>query len=299
MKKRTSKKGKRRRFLKKRYLFLYFLLAIMITAHGCLSFRMSDAKWEKTLTKKGQVAPTFHNYQVGDRNIHYVHVGADTLPLVIFVHGTPGSSSAFSDYLADTSLSNHVQMISVDRPGFGYSDYGRAVRSLEEQSALLKPMLERHKKAPKIILVGHSLGGPIIARMAMDYEELMGGLVMIAPSIAPELEPYEWYREPMDWWGVRWAIPTVMRVSNQEILPVKGDLTEMLPLWKDITIPVVVIQGEKDILVPKENAAFAQKMLVNSKRVDIYMYPKENHFLVWTQYADCVKYLIREAERKD
>lgn len=293
--KQKKERKKRKWFLKKRYFILYFLLAIMITAHGCLSFRMSDAKWEKELAKKGQIQPTFHNYQVGERNIHYVHVGADTLPLVIFMHGTPGSASAFSDYLADTNLSKHVQMISVDRPGFGYSDYGWAVRSLEEQSMLLKPLIERHPKAPKVILVGHSLGGPVIARMAMDYEELITSLVMIAPSIAPELEPYEWYREPMDWAAIRWVIPTVMRVSNQEILPVKDDLTEMLPLWENITIPVIVIQGKKDMLVPWQNATFAKKVLINSQRVDIHMYPKENHFLVWTQYDDCVKYILKEA----
>ena len=267
----------------------------MTIAHGCLTFRMSDAKWEKSLTEKGQVKPTFHNYQVGDRNIHYVHVGNDTLPLVIFIHGTPGSSSAFASYLEDTNLVKHVQMISVDRPGFGYSDFGRAVRSLEEQSRLLKPMLERHAQAPKVIMVGHSLGGPMIARMAMDYEELMDVLVMVAPSIAPELEPNEeWFRVPMDYPVVRWMVPTVMRVSNQELLPVKGDLNEMLPLWKKITLPVIVVHGSKDKLVPVGNADFAKKMLTNSSRVDVYIYPEENHFVVWSKYDDIVKYILAE-----
>ena len=292
----NKKKQRGRWFLKKRYFVLYILLVIMLLAHGCLSFRMSDKKWEKELTEKGQAKPTIHNYEVEGRNIHYVHVGNDTLPLFIFIHGTPGSASGFKDYLADTSLSNHIQMISVDRPGFGYSDFGKSVKALEDQSRYLKPMLERHASAPKIFLVGHSLGGPVIARMAMDYEELMNGLIMLAPSIAPELEPFEWYRKPMDWAAIRWAIPTVMRVSNQEVLPVKGDLTKMLPLWNKITIPVVVLQGEKDVLVPKENAFFAKQMLINSERVDIYMLPNENHFIVWSQYDKVVELIMKEIE---
>lgn len=289
-------KKKRNPFLKKRYIPLYLLLIVMLFAHGCLSFRVSDKDWKKNLSEKGQVEPTIHNYKVEDRNMHYVHVGNDTLPLFIFIHGTPGSSNAFEDYLADTMLSKRIQMISVDRPGFGYSDYGKAAKSLAQQSIFLRPILEKYKNAPKIYLVGHSLGGPVIARMAMDYEELMDGLIMLAPSIAPELEPYEWYREPMNWVGLRWAIPTAIRVSNQEILPVKGNLKEMLPLWKNITIPVIVMQGEKDILVPKENAFFAKKMLINSERVDIYMLPEENHFIVWSKYDEIVELILKEIE---
>jgi pimeloyl-ACP methyl ester carboxylesterase len=289
-------KKKRNPFLKKRYIPLYLLLVVMLFAHGCLSFRVSDEDWKKTLADKGQIEPTIHNYQVEDRNMHYIHVGNDTLPLFIFIHGTPGSSNGFEDYLADTMLTNHIQMISVDRPGFGYSDYGKPAESLAQQSIYLKPILERHKNASKIYIVGHSLGGPVIARMAMDYEELMDGLIMLAPSIAPELEPYEWYRKPMNWRGLRWAIPTVFRVSNQEILPVKGNLTEMLPLWKNITIPVIVMQGEKDVLVPKENAFFAKKMLINSERVDIHMLPEENHFIVWSKYDEIVKLIMKEVD---
>ena len=60
----------------------------MVTAHGCLTLRTTDDTWQKNLTKKGQVTPTFHDYQIESRNIHYIHIGNDTLPLVVFMHGS-------------------------------------------------------------------------------------------------------------------------------------------------------------------------------------------------------------------
>jgi pimeloyl-ACP methyl ester carboxylesterase len=54
----------------------------------------------------------------------------------------------------------------------------------------LKPIVAKQRQNGKqVILVGHSLGGPLIARMTMDYPELIDGLVFVAGSVAPKLEP--------------------------------------------------------------------------------------------------------------
>jgi pimeloyl-ACP methyl ester carboxylesterase len=71
-------------------------------------------------------------------------------------------------------------------------------------------------------------------------------------------------------------------VSNQEILPLKGELEKMLPLWATIRVPVIVIQGEDDPLVPAGNASFAKRMLVNAP-VTIQMIPRMNHFIPWSR----------------
>ncbi len=60
--------------------------------------------------------------------MHYTHLGDLDLPLVVLVHGTPGSSNGFMDYLADSLLPEKAQLIALDRPGFGDSDYGKTVR---------------------------------------------------------------------------------------------------------------------------------------------------------------------------
>ncbi len=147
---------------------------------SCMQFRMSKSEIDTFFANKEKKG-TLRTYTIGSyRKINYLAVGDNNLPLVIFVHGSPGSLSAFIDFMADTNLLSRAQLISVDRPGFGYSNFGYAEPSLEKQSADLKPILEQHKNHRPIILVGHSLGGPVIARMAMDYPELIDGLVLVA-----------------------------------------------------------------------------------------------------------------------
>jgi pimeloyl-ACP methyl ester carboxylesterase len=259
-----------------------------------MQFRMSKSEIDQffaTREKKGEL----HQYTVGKhRTINYLHVGDENLPLVVFVHGSPGSLSAFIDFMGDTALLKRAQLISVDRPGFGDSDFGYAEKSLEQQAAYLKPILENYKKNKPIILVGHSLGGPVIARMAMDYQPLIDGLVIVAGSIDPDLEPNElWFRAPLATPFLSWMMPRSFRASNFEIYKLKPELQEMLPLWKTITCRVKVIQGKKDNLVSPANADFAKKMLVNAASVDFIFRDDMNHFVPW-QHPELIRQAILE-----
>jgi pimeloyl-ACP methyl ester carboxylesterase len=255
---------------------------------GCLSFRMTQREVQKKF-KGAPYQPTFHSYTLSDRTIHYVANGSDSLPLVIFVHGSPGSWSAFSDFLKDSTLLKKVRMISLYRPGFGDSDYGQGEPSLDKQVTLLKPVLEQNRRNKKLILVGHSLGGPVIVKMAMTYPELIDQLIIVAGSVDPTLEPHEWYRKPMSSIFVRWLLPGSIRASNKEIMGLKPELEKMIPYWASIKTPVTVIQGLQDELVPPGNADFAKKMLTNAP-VKIILDKDMNHFIPWKKPS-----LIREA----
>jgi pimeloyl-ACP methyl ester carboxylesterase len=274
-------------------LFIFLLLMVLMTVmHSCMTFRMSPKKIDQYFSARILEAKQ-EEYSVGFRNMHYVQTGDTTKPLVVFVHGSPGSLSAFIDFLADTVLLQHALLITTDRPGFGYSNFGVAEPSLHKQGVLLKPILEKYKQNRPIILVGHSLGGPLIARMAMDFPELVDGLVLVAASIDPQLEPNEtWFRAPLATPFLRWLLPRSFRASNEEIYQIKPQLEEMMPLWATITCPVVVVQGGKDVLVPAANAAFAKKMLINAQ-VEFILKEDMNHFVPWTHPE-----LIREGVMK-
>ncbi|MBK5278156.1 MAG: alpha/beta hydrolase [Bacteroidia bacterium] len=243
---------------------------------------MSKSEIDQYFSEK-KVKGTLHSYNIGNRVITYLKAGDETLPLVVFVHGSPGSLSAFIDFLGDTSLLRKTQMISVDRPGFGHSNFGNAEPSLQKQAACLKPLLEKHKNNRPVILVGHSLGGPLIARMAIDYPELIDGLVIVAGSVDPELEPHEtWFRAPLATPFLKWILPRSMRASNDEIYKLKPELQDMLPLWKSLTTPTIVIQGKKDSLVPPGNVEFAKQMIVNAP-LKIVLVEDMNHFVPWSR----------------
>lgn len=264
-------------------------LVLEVVMYSCMSFRMSPKEVDAFFEKKG-VAATQHKYVVGKRDVHYVKAGDENNPLVVFIHGSPGSLSAFIDFLADSVLLEHALLVTVDRPGFGYSNFGNAEPNLIKQNETLIPLLEKYKGNKPVTLVGHSLGGPLIARMAMDHPELVDRLIIVAGSIDPDLEPNEtWFRAPLATPFLSWILPPSMRASNEEIYQLKPELQRMLPLWSNITCPVIVIQGEKDSLVPKGNADFAKKMLTNAP-LEVVMVEDMDHFVPWSH-----PYLIRKA----
>jgi pimeloyl-ACP methyl ester carboxylesterase len=272
--------------LKKRYAIATVLCTgLLVTCQmEFLKFRQTEDKQRAFLASKGQPAVHFGTYQVDGRNMHYTRCGKLGQHLLLVVHGSPGSSQDALEYLADTNLTKQALVVAVDRPGLGYSDFGKTERSLVAQAQQLRPLLEKYRTpGKKAILLGHSYGGPLIARMAMDFPELADGLVIVAGSIDPALEPDYWWASPIDWWAIRWMLPPAFRVSNQEILPLKKELEDMLPFWADIRCPVTVVQGTKDSLVPAGNADFAKKMLVNSHPLQVQMLEGEDHFIMWTK----------------
>ena len=277
--------------LTKRWKWLFgiaLIISPLLGLDSCMQFRMSSSEIKKYFADRGLEA-TQHSYKVGNRVVNYVHTGNENKPVTIFVHGSPGSLSAFIHFLTDTVLLKQTQLITVDRPGFGSSNFGDAEPSLEKQASLLKPLLEKYWNARPIILVGHSLGGPVIARMAMDFPELVDGLVMVAPSIDPELEPKEWFRGPLALPFLKWILPRSIRASNDEIWNLKPELQSMEPLWSRIEANTIVIQGNEDTLVPPGNADFAKKMITNAS-LEVVMKEDMNHFVPWNNPQ-----LIRDA----
>ncbi|MFM8911764.1 MAG: alpha/beta fold hydrolase [Flammeovirgaceae bacterium] len=268
-----------RRYKKWLISFCAFAL-LLVLMDSCLQFRMSKREVRKFFADKSH-AGTLHTYVAHEQKINYLHVGNEHLPLIVFFHGSPGSLSAFIDFMADTALLKRAQLISVDRPGFGDSNFGYAEKSVKQQAAVLAPLLEKFKQDRPVILVGHSLGGPVIARIAMDFPDLVDGLVIVAGSIDPDLEPNEWFRAPLATPFIKWLLPRSIRASNDEIYHLKPELQDMLPLWKNIRAKTIVIQGKKDVLVDPGNAAFAKKMMTHAE-VTLIEVEGMNHFVPWT-----------------
>lgn len=249
-----------------------------------ISMEKRTEKIARTLKKNHPTS--FHTYTNGDRPIHYVEISNSTpKPLVIFIHGSPGNWKGWAEYLVDEELIKKAHLIAVDRPGFGQSGKGKVERSLAQQAKDLSALLDKAEKNQRVILVGHSYGGPLVSRLAMDYPQKITDLIILAGSIDPALEETKWYQYPAQWRIINWAVPTDLLVTNREILALKSDLIAMLPLWKNIHQRVTVIQGEKDDLVPPANADFAKKELVGAKPLEIVRLPNNNHFLPWNQTA--------------
>lgn len=278
----------------KRFLILCLLL-FTIVLNACRTFIWSQTEIENYFAY-AKYKPIQHQIMVSGKTINYAEIGNDSLPLVVFIHGSPGSWNAYCNIMRDSNLQAVVKMIAIDRIGFGHSDHGKGERSLAKQVAYLKPVLQKYKRSnTKLILVGHSMGGPVVAKMAMDYPELIDHVIIVAGALCPELEPNQkWYRIPLSIPPFRFFASKTIKASNFELLHLKTELEKIKPYWINIYQPVTIIQGNNDKLVSPYNVDFAKKMILNSKKLQFIIEQNMGHNVLWA-YPQLVNQAIFDA----
>lgn len=224
---------------------------------------------------------SYHQY--GHRRLRYVGIGRDSLPLIVFIHGAPSSSGFWLSMMTDSALLQRAKLLAIDRPGYGFSGFGRPDTSVEKQANLLADLLRRFKpRHQRIILHGSSYGGTVAARVAMDFPHLVDGLLLQSASVAPGEEKIFWITYPTTHWSLKWLVPTALSVANAEKLSHRGQLRAMLPRWDCIEAPTIILHGSEDGLIYPSNAYFACDQLVNAASVSTHMVAGRGHDLLWT-----------------
>jgi pimeloyl-ACP methyl ester carboxylesterase len=260
-------------------------LVLLALAPGCASSRPPAAA---PALSTGLLVGTTIATPAGAVNV--MASGDPEQPPVLFVHGSPGSWDAFAGYLEDAELRARAHLIAFDRPGFGLSSPGRAEPSLALQAAVVTTLLDRLPTGKSAVLVGHSLGGPIAAWAAAERPARVAALVLLAPSLDPALEAPRWYNRLAARRWVERLLPGALVTSNRELMPLADELAELAPRLAGLTLPVVVMQGERDRLVSPRNADY----LVHAVRgapVDVRRLPDLGHLFPFTR-RELVKALL-------
>ena len=196
---------------------------------------------------------------------------------VIYVHGTPGSLEGWSDYVQEPLPG--TQSIALDRPGFGDSQPDQAVTSLTQQAAAVAALLPADGRPA--VLVGHSLGGAVVAKVAAEHPQRVRALVLLASALDPAQEKIN----PLQYLGLHWPVsamlPREMRNANQELMVFKGELEALQPLLPQITAPIIIVHGTKDPLVPFAHVAYMQAHMTGAACIKTVPLQDFNHFLPW------------------
>jgi len=267
---------------RKRYLALGIFIAYLIMCQSCMKMRMSPDN-TKSFFEQARTVFSSEQFSSNGHDIHYIQTGDDGKPTLVFVHGSPGSWDAFKEYLKDSMLLKKYRMIAIDRPGFGYSNFGQA-EDLQVQSNLINAFLKTKDNKQPVILVGHSMGGPVIVKMATLVPDQYKALVIVAGSIDPDAEKPENWRRIIKVKPIRYLIPGAMRPANDELWLLKQDLVDLKPKLKNIRSEVTIIHGTKDQLVPYSNVDFMKKEFMNAKNMELISIKEANHFIPWTHF---------------
>lgn len=281
-----------RRKLKRPFVVCFFIFFVWILiAQGCMKFRISDAEAKREFNDAGIALKTgikiIHGFP-----LHYAQTGNDSLPTLLFIHGTPGSWDGFKNYLKNTELLKHFRIISIDRPGFGYSDFGNAM-NLTDQTAIITSWMDSMNNHHPFIIIGHSLGGPLTVKIAAARMQDCKAIIILAGSLDPAAESPEKWRPILFKSPLNYLVPGALRPCNEELWYLKTDLKQMREDYAKITCPVYILHGNKDMLVPYTNVAYAKKMFSSSPNVLVTTFENENHFIVWTREKEIVKLLLQ------
>ena len=264
-------------------VFLFSLTVIyLLTCQSCMTMRTSTSK-TKIFFKDSKTSYLDSTITIESNKVHFIATGNINNPTLFFVHGSPGSWDNFKTYLKDSLLLKKYRMIAVDRPGFGYSNFGKA-QNLYSQAKVLEEFTEKLSNGKNIYLIGHSYGGPAIVKMAIDKPNAYKQLVILAGAIDPDAETPEKWRKIIMSKPIRFIIPGALRPANDELWWLKQDLINMKPNLKKITTNVLVIHGTLDDLVPYSNVPFIEREFINAKSIEVLSIKNANHFIPWEHF---------------
>ena len=126
--------------------------------------------------KAGDITLTY--YEAGESR---PEIGAG-LPLVLLHGGGPGASSRSNFESAIPRFASSFRTLLVDQPGFGGSDKPPVVGNYFRFSAEYVVALLDELGIDRVHLLGNSLGGGTASRLAIEYPDRVGRLILMGPG---------------------------------------------------------------------------------------------------------------------
>tara|TARA_R110000868_G_scaffold107263_8_gene293466 strand:+ start:3628 stop:4572 length:945 start_codon:yes stop_codon:yes gene_type:complete len=145
--------------------------------------------------------------------LHYRRSGDPASPAILVLHGA--ASNLEEPRLALGEVFSNENVVWLDRPGLGWSERPKSKRwSPADEAALIVKFLDR-LGIRQAVVIGHSWGGAIAMRLAMDHPDRVTGLVLIAPALSA------WIGEAA-WFNAASGLPLIGPLLTRVIIPLVG-----------------------------------------------------------------------------
>jgi pimeloyl-ACP methyl ester carboxylesterase len=194
-------------------------------------------------------------------NLHFTCRGAGA-PTVVFTHGLAASGHTWEAQVA--ALAPRHRVLTWDLRGHGRSAPRPEPCSIADLAADLAAVLDAAGVA-RAVVVGHSAGGVVAMRFALDHPQRLAGLVLVGTASECNEKARQFYTELADLAESRGMDPVRRRlgVSAEQARQAPTDAATFAPVARamaslnaapltprlgEIRCPTQVIVGEKDFL---------------------------------------------------
>ena len=228
--------------------------------------------------------------RVNGQSIYFEDTGGSGYPL-IFSHGLLMDHAMFIPQIQ--ALSGRYRCIAWDERGHGQTNDAAEPFSYYDSAADLAALLA-HLGVRQAVLVGMSQGGYLSLRAALQYPQIVSGLILIDTQAQPEdpaklpgyLQMVEaWIQQGLSdetasiiehiilgdgfadaaLWKAKWK---EFRAGNlQQIFNTLGTRDDISGRLSEIKAPALVLHGECDTAIETERAADMTKRLQNAQLV--------------------------------
>jgi pimeloyl-ACP methyl ester carboxylesterase len=240
-------------------------------------------------------------------------------PLLILAHGSRTNMHSWDPDLL-RRLSEHFQLLIFDYPGIGYSTYQQMPFSATTIADCLYGMIDQLKLKP-IAMIGYSFGGLIAQKLAVKYPKLLKALILINTSCgghkatwcdeatrqklmrtsATEASGEERFKQMMSVMfpqeilprfiervkkimisaAVEGLVSQEMQQKQRQVVDHFQQNDQLANQIAKLKIPVLIIVGKQDVIVPFANAELLKSKLPQAKLLTyddaghgvVYQYP--------------------------
>lgn len=225
--------------------------------------------------------------KIDDLNIYY-EIEGDGNPILLF-HGWGGNS--YSLYPIGSLLKDSYKVIYLDFPGFGKSDIPKKSLNGEDYKNIILKLID-FLKLKEYSIIGHSFGGRVGIRIAVERKNDLKGLILIdSAGIRDKKSLKQRIREKSFKILKRLFLKATKGKTRDKIISslqnlfgskdyksVNGVMREtlvkivnedLLPLLKEIETKTLIIWGEFDKELPLRHGLIMKENIKNSNLVVI------------------------------
>ncbi|MFC2170404.1 alpha/beta fold hydrolase [Calditrichota bacterium] len=261
-------------------------LITIITILGCLVGLNVYTDYEVNRTESAY-PDTGQYIEIFDAPQYYFEAGNEKDTTLILLHGVGGSSSGWLKCGILKSLARNYHVFAFDRAGHGFSERPEGMGGdPREQAEVLHEAFSR-LGIERPVIIGLSWGASVAITYAVQYPDDLSILILIAPYILPNKRAVDiiypiatvpWIsdallqtlavpiskliRKPLSrhtfspesipeyYWGETILLsqrPEAIKIMADDMQSINPALTELSKQYGNISVPVSILIGEKDV----------------------------------------------------